>query len=65
MPGLVPADEPLWFRPKWPKPLTPKLATSGVSNAALWSADQLAALKQGPRQDTSNRQRGQSAGVGL
>jgi len=65
VPGFGPAAEPLLFRQKWPKPLTPKLATLGVSNADLRSADQLAALKQGPRQDTSVRQRGQSAGVGL
>jgi len=64
MPGFGPAADPLLFRQKLAKPLTPKLATLEVSNANLRSADQLALLKQDPRHDTSVRHRGQSAGVG-
>ena len=37
------------FRQKWPKPFTPSLAKSGGTHASLKSAEQLATLKQGPR----------------
>ena len=33
MPGFGPAAEPLWFRPKWPKPLTPHPAALHETNA--------------------------------
>ncbi len=47
MPGFGPAAEPLLFRKKWPKPMTPCLATSNRADVNLRRADQLARLKQG------------------
>jgi hypothetical protein len=47
-----------------PKPLMPSLAALDGLDANLWCADQLAPLKQGPRNNTSLRPRGQSAGIG-
>jgi hypothetical protein len=72
LPGFGPAAEALFFREKDPKPSTPSLATPLGSDPNLWSADQLAepvlslaeGLKQGPRNNTSIRPKGQSAGVG-
>ena len=37
LPGFAPAGEPLLFRQKWPKPLTPSLATLDGSDAGLKS----------------------------
>ncbi|WP_447964223.1 hypothetical protein [Nitrospira sp. Ecomares 2.1] len=47
MPSFVPAAEPLLFRQKWPKPVTPRQASLDGTDANLRGADQLAALKQG------------------
>ena len=48
LPGFVPAAEPLLFRQKWPKPVTPRLVSCGRRDASLRRADQLATLIQGP-----------------
>ncbi len=63
MPGVGPAAEVLLFRQKDPKPLTPRLARSEGKDASLRSADQLAALKQGPPADKSFPPLGQTAGI--
>jgi len=52
-PRFGPAAEPLLFRLKWPKPLTPRLASLERTDANLRRADQLAPLKQGPLADKS------------
>ncbi len=64
LPGFAPAGEALLFRQKDPKPLTPSLAILDGTDANLLSARQLAALKQGTRNERSVRPRGQPAGVG-
>jgi hypothetical protein len=64
MPGFAPAAEILFFREKDPKPMTPRQAISHRTDANLLGASQLAALKQGPRHDTSVRPEGYPAGVG-
>jgi hypothetical protein len=46
--GFPPAVEPLLFRQKWPKPVTPRLASKEGRDANLRRAAQLAGLKQGP-----------------
>jgi hypothetical protein len=47
-PGVGPAAEPLLFRQKWPKPLTPRSAIFQEANTECRKAGQLALLKQGP-----------------
>ena len=64
MPGFGPAAEPLLFRQKWPKPLSPRQATLDEANESYRKADQLAALRQGPLVDQGVRLRSQAAGVG-
>jgi hypothetical protein len=44
-----PNDEPLLFRQKWPKPLTPRPASLEGRDANLRGADQLAPLTHGPQ----------------
>jgi hypothetical protein len=53
LPGFAPAGESLLFRQKAPKPVTPRLASLKRTDASLWRADQLAALRQGPPADES------------
>jgi hypothetical protein len=76
MPGVAPAgevkefgvspssDEPLLFRQKWPKPLTPRLALLEGRDANLRRAAQLAGLRQGPLNAKSAPPLGQPAGGG-
>ncbi|WP_443147675.1 hypothetical protein [Nitrospira sp.] len=64
MPGFAPAGEPLFFREKWPKPLTPRLALGERTDANLKRAVQLAGLKQGPPAEESVPPLGQPTGVG-
>ena len=47
MPGFVPAAEPLLFRQKWPKPLTPRLASLKRRDAN--------SLKSGPTRRAQTR----------
>jgi hypothetical protein len=59
-----PDDEPLWFRSKWPNPLTPRLAS--------WKRRTANFLKRGPTRRAQTRSAkceerpslGQPAGVG-
>ena len=55
LPGFAPANEPLLFRQKWPKPVTPRPATLEGTDASLRRAGQLAGLRQGPPDDLSVR----------
>ena len=64
MPGFVPAADPLLFRQKWPKPLSPRPATLDGMDANLGRADQLATLRQGPPGGTSVHPEARTAGVG-
>ena len=64
MPGFGPAAEILLFRQKDPKPLTPRLALSELTDAGVRGADQLAVLRQGPQNILSVRPWCQAAGVG-
>ena len=64
VPGFGPAAEPLLFRRKWPKPLTPRLASLKRRAANPEKADQLARLTQGPQAEKSVPPLGQPAGVG-
>ena len=64
LPGFAPANEPLLFRQKWPKPVTPRQASLDGTGASLRRADQLAALKQGLLNHQSVRPWSLSAGVG-
>ncbi|WP_443147739.1 hypothetical protein [Nitrospira sp.] len=57
LPGFAPANEPLLFRQKWPKPVTPRPATLDGTDASLKRAGQLAELRQGPPDDLSVRPR--------
>jgi hypothetical protein len=52
LPGFAPAGEALLFRQNDPKPMTPHPATLDGMDARE-SADQLAALRQGPPVDMS------------
>ncbi len=63
LPGFGPAAEPLLFRQKWPKPMTPSLARSDRADTMSRRAAQLARLKQGLPANKSVRPRGQAAGV--
>ncbi len=47
LPGFGPAAEPLLFRQKWPKPMTPSLATLDRADERSRRAAQLAPLEQG------------------
>jgi hypothetical protein len=64
LPGFGPAAEPLLFRQKWPKPLTPRPVSLDWTDAKHEKAGQLAALRQGPLIDKSVRPWGLAAGVG-
>ncbi len=64
MPGFGPAADPLLFRQKWTKPLTPRPVSSEWTDANHKKAGQLAALKQGPQSDVSVRPGERAAGVG-
>jgi hypothetical protein len=64
MPGFGPAAEPLFFREKWPKPMTPRPALGERADASLKRAVQLAGLKQGPPAEESVPPLVQPAGVG-
>ena len=61
---FAPAGEALWFWEKRPKPVTPRLALGGRTDANLKRAVQLAGLKQGPPSEESVPSLGQPAGVG-
>ena len=63
LPGFGPAADPLLFRQKWTKPLTPRPATLQGTDANIWSAGQLAPLRQGPPIDESVRPFGLTEGV--
>ena len=57
LPGFAPANEPLLFRQKSPKPVAPRPATLDGTDANLRRAGQLAELRQGPPDDLSVRPR--------
>src|SRR5680860_1082538 len=65
MPGFGPAAEPLLFRQKDPKPLTPRLAHQSGGTPTLRRAAQLAGLRHGPLDAKSVPPVGQPAGVRL
>ena len=64
LPVLGPAAEPLLFRQKEPKPLTPRPAPRNEMDASHRRASQLAALKQGSPGHESVHPEGRAAGVG-
>ncbi len=64
MPGFGPTADPLLFRQKWTKPLTPRSVSSEEADASHGRAGQLAVLKQGPPRYKSVRPGGRAAGVG-
>ncbi len=63
LPGFGPAAEPLSFRQKQPKPLTPRSASLHEMNARHGKVSQLAALKQGSPAHESVHSEGRAAGV--
>ncbi len=63
MPGLGPAAEPLLFRQKWPKPLTPSLAKFLGRTQDREERTNLLRSDKGPQIKEGVRPEGQPAGV--